>query len=225
MKVLVANRSEIACRVFQTCREMGLKTVGIRGPGDDDSRHITYADEVHAVSGYLDVDSIIAAARKSGAKLIHPGYGFLSERPAFARAVEKAGLIFVGPRPETMEAMGDKISSKKLAEIAKVPTLPWALVEKGQDLAAAAKKVGFPLLLKASAGGGGKGMRRVDRAEDLESAAESASAEAMAACGDGTLFLERLIARPRHIEVQVFGDGRGGGIHLHERECSLQRRH
>ncbi len=224
-KVLVANRSEIACRIFQTCREMGLGTVAICAPGDEEARHLTYADEVQPVKGYLDIESVIGAARASGAKLIHPGYGFLSERPAFASAVEKAGVTFVGPRAETMEAMGDKIAAKKVATAAGVPTLPWATVTRGEDIAQAAEKVGFPLLLKASAGGGGKGMRRVDKASELAQAAESASAEAVAAFGDGTLFLERLVEEPRHIEVQVFGDGRGGGVHLYERECSLQRRH
>jgi acetyl/propionyl-CoA carboxylase alpha subunit len=224
-KVLVANRSEIACRIFQTCREMGLKSVAICAPGDEEARHVTYADEVVPVKSYLDIESVVGAAKSSGATLIHPGYGFLSERPAFARAVEEAGLIFVGPRAETMEGMGDKIAAKKIAIQAGVPTLPWAQVAPGEDLKTIAKKVGFPLLLKAAAGGGGKGMRRVDREQDVESAAESASAEALAAFGDGTLFLERFVEQPRHIEVQVFGDGKGNGIHLHERECSLQRRH
>jgi acetyl/propionyl-CoA carboxylase alpha subunit len=224
-KVLVSNRSEIACRIFQACREMNLPTVGIVAPGDEEARHLTYADEVQKVSGYLDVESIVQAAEKSGSTLIHPGYGFLSERPAFAQAVEKAGLTFIGPRAETMELMGGKIAAKDLASREKVPTLPWQRVERGADIKLAAKKVGFPLLLKASAGGGGKGMRRVDREADLLENAESASSEALAAFGDGTLFLERLVDRPRHIEVQVFGDGQGGGIHLHERECSLQRRH
>ncbi|MDR3607419.1 MAG: biotin carboxylase N-terminal domain-containing protein [Oligoflexia bacterium] len=224
-KVLVANRSEIACRIFQACREMGLGTVAICAPGDEQARHVTMADEVQLVEGYLDIASILAAARKSGATLIHPGYGFLSERPAFAEAVEKTGLIFVGPRAETMAQMGGKIAAKEIAIREGVPTLPWAKVPKGGDIRAAAKAVGFPLLLKASAGGGGKGMRRVDRAEDLLEAAESASAEAVSAFGDGTLFIERLVDQPRHIEVQVFGDGRGHAVHLHDRECSLQRRH
>jgi acetyl/propionyl-CoA carboxylase alpha subunit len=224
-KVLVANRSEIACRVFQACREMGLQTVGIYAPGDEEARHLTYADEIVPVAGYLNVDAVVEAARKTGASIVHPGYGFLSERPIFVRALEKAGITFAGPTAETMDQMGGKIPAKRIAEAAQVPTLPWALVERGGDLKSAAQKVGFPLLLKASAGGGGKGMRRVDRAEDLEAAAESASAEAVAAFGDGTLFLERLVLKPRHIEVQVFGDGQGGGVHLYERECSLQRRH
>jgi acetyl/propionyl-CoA carboxylase alpha subunit len=224
-KVLVANRSEIACRIFQACREMGLTSVAIQAPGDEEGRHITYADEVVEVASYLDIESVVGAAKRAGAELIHPGYGFLSERPAFARAVEKAGLVFVGPKAETMEVMGGKIAAKELAAREGVPTLPFATVARGQDLKAAAKKIGFPLLLKASAGGGGKGMRRVDKPEELEAAAESASAEAMAAFGDGTLFLEKLVLKPRHIEVQVFGDGAGHVVHLHERECSLQRRH
>lgn len=224
-KLLVANRSEIACRIFQACREMGIRTVGVVAPGDEQARHVTYADEVVAISSYLDIAAVVKAAVDTQATLVHPGYGFLSERSAFAQAVEKAGISFVGPRAETMDLMGGKIAAKELAARENVPTLPWAKVPAGGDLKEAAKKVGFPLLLKASAGGGGKGMRRVDRAEDLMSAAESASAEALAAFGDGTLFLERLVDRPRHIEVQVFGDGAGGGIHLHDRECSLQRRH
>ena len=224
VKVLVANRSEIACRVFQACRELGYRTVAICAPGDEEARHITYADEVHPVIRYLDIESVIAAAKRSGATIIHPGYGFLSERPDFADACERAGIAFAGPRAETMRALGEKIAAKELAEKAKVPTLPWAKVRAGEDLAAAASRVGFPLLLKASAGGGGKGMRRVNQTSELKDAAESASAEAVAAFGDGTLFLERLVENPRHIEVQVFGNGKGGGVHFYERECSLQRR-
>lgn len=225
MKLLVANRSEIACRIFQACREMGISTVAIFAPGDEEARHLTYADEVAAVSSYLNVDEIVSVAQKLSVGLIHPGYGFLSERPIFARAVEAAGIGFVGPRAETMEALGGKIDAKELATRAGVPTLPWAKVAQGQSVVEAAKKVGFPLLLKAAAGGGGKGMRRVNRWEEVEAAAESASAEAISAFGDGALFLEKLVDRPRHIEVQVFGDGLGGVVHLFERECSLQRRH
>ncbi len=224
-KVLVANRSEIACRVFQACRELGFPSVGICAPGDEQARHLTYADEVVAVPGYLDIQGVVQAARGVKATMVHPGYGFLSERSAFVRAIESAGIAFVGPTADTMDQMGGKIAAKEIAERAKVPTLPWARVERGGDLRALAAKVGFPLLLKASAGGGGKGMRRVEKPEELEAAAESASSEAMAAFGDGTLFLERCIDQPRHIEVQVFGDGLGGGVHLYERECSLQRRH
>ncbi|MCC7441596.1 MAG: ATP-grasp domain-containing protein [Bdellovibrionales bacterium] len=224
-KVLVANRSEIACRVFQAARELGLGTVAIYAPGDEQGRHVTMAQDARPVKSYLDAEAIVAAAKASGATLIHPGYGFLSERPHFVRAVEKAGLTFVGPRAETMEALGEKIASKELAEKSGVPTLPWGRVPDGGDVEAAAAKVGYPLLLKASAGGGGKGMRRVDKPEELAAAAESARAEAIAAFGDGALFLERLVTEARHVEVQVFGDGAGGGVHLFARECSLQRRH
>lgn len=225
VKLLVANRSEIACRIFQAAREMGIPTVAIVAPGDEAARHVTFADEVLTVPSYLDADAIVNTAKKAGVTLIHPGYGFLSERSHFVTAVEKAGMTFIGPTAETMQLMGGKIQAKEIAEKAGVPTLPWAKVPKGGDLREAAKKVGFPLLLKAAAGGGGKGMRRVDRAEDLDLMAESAAAEAVSAFGDGTLFLERLLVSPRHIEVQVFGDGRGNAVHLFERECSLQRRH
>ncbi len=204
---------------------MGFGTVAVVAPGDEDARHVTYADRVAEIPSYLDAAAIVKAAREAGARVIHPGYGFLSERPHFVAAVEAAGIAFAGPTAESMERLGGKIEAKRLAEAEGVPTLPWARVETGAEIGVTAKKVGFPLLLKAAAGGGGKGMRRVDRAGDLAPAAESAAAESVAAFGDGTLFLERLVERPRHIEVQVFGDGRGGACHLHERECSLQRRH
>jgi acetyl/propionyl-CoA carboxylase alpha subunit len=225
MKLLVANRSEIACRIFQACRETGLRTVAVVAPGDEDARHVTYADEVHKVSSYLDISAILKAVSDSGAKFVHPGYGFLSERPAFASAIEESGVAFLGPTAATMQRMGDKIAAKGVAEKIGVPTLPWATLKAGGNLKEAAKKVGFPLLLKAAAGGGGKGMRKVGKIEEIEAAAESAMAEAKSAFGDGTLFLEKLVTNPRHIEVQVFGDGHGDGIHLFERECSLQRRH
>lgn len=224
-KVFVANRSEIACRVFQTAHEMGFNTVGIYAPGDEEARHLTYADEIIKVDSYLNVDAVVQAAVDTKSTIIHPGYGFLSERPAFARAIEKTAIVFAGPTAEIMQKMGGKIDAKEIATKAGVPTLPWAKVQKGDDLKSISKKMGFPILLKAAAGGGGKGMRRVDKLEDVESAAESASAEAIAAFGDGTLFIEKLLVEPRHIEVQVFGDGQGGGVHLYERECSLQRRH
>ncbi|MBN22236.1 MAG: hypothetical protein CL678_13225 [Bdellovibrionaceae bacterium] len=225
MKVLVANRSEIACRVFQTAKAMGMQTVAIYTAADSEARHLTFADERIEVESYLSIEEIVRAAQKSGADLVHPGYGFLSERAPFVRALEKAGIGFVGPTPETMEALGEKISAKKVAEKANVPTLPWAKVSDLQSCLVESKKIGFPLLLKAAAGGGGKGMRRVDSEAELEEAAESAAAEAISSFGDGTLFIEKLLEKPRHIEVQVFGDGRGNGIHFYERECSLQRRH
>lgn len=228
MKLLVANRSEIACRIFQACHELGLSTVAIVAPGDEEARHVTMADEWIRVKSYLDIDSIIEAAQKTGATLIHPGYGFLSERPQFVDACEKAGLTFIGPTAETMRMMGGKIEAKKIAIQAGVPTLPWANfseLSSTEEAMKIADQMGYPILLKAAAGGGGKGMRRVDHSQDLIAAAESAQQEALSAFGDGTLFIEKLVVRPRHIEVQIFGDGRGGGVHLFERECSLQRRH
>lgn len=228
-KLMVANRSEIACRVFQAAFEMGIPTVAIYVEGDEGARHLTLADEIVKVGGYLDVDSIIAAAQSLGVTLIHPGYGFLSERPHFARAVIDAGICFLGPLPESMEALGGKIAAKEIAEKLGIPTVPWAKFEAGKGdqvaLREAAERVGFPILIKAHAGGGGKGMRKVSNFSELMDAAESAGREALAAFGDGTLFFERYLQNPRHIEVQVLGDGTGNGVHLHERECSLQRRH
>jgi len=228
-KLMVANRSEIACRIFQGAFEMGIPTLAIFAPGDESARHVTMADEVAEVPSYLDVNAILAVAKKHGVTLIHPGYGFLSERPHFAKAVEEAGIRFLGPLAITMEAMGGKIAAKEIAEKIGVPTVPWAKLDftksSDQELKNAAQKVGFPILIKAHAGGGGKGMRRVDRFEDFKAEAESAAREAFSSFGDGTLFFERYVQNPRHIEVQVFGDGKGAGIHLFERECSLQRRH
>lgn len=224
-KLLVANRGEIACRIFQACRELGITAVGVVAPGDEESRHVTYAQELVPIKSYLDAEEILRAARATQAKLIHPGYGFLSERSHFAAAVEEAGLSFVGPRAKTMDELGEKTSAKVIAEKAKVPTLPWARVSPGDDLKKIAAKIGFPLLLKAAAGGGGKGMRRVDKESDLDESAQRASSEALSAFGDGALFMERLLENPRHIEIQIFGDGNGHVVHLYERECSLQRRH
>lgn len=225
LKLLVANRSEIACRVFQACRELDLTAVALLAPGDEEARHVTYADEVIRVSSYLNAEEIVKSAKANGVSLIHPGYGFLSERSHFAKAVEAAGIRFIGPRAETIDAMGEKTAAKDIATQAGVPTLPWARVSPGQDLKPIAKKIGYPVLLKAAAGGGGKGMRRVSKESELDEAAEGASREAKAAFGDGSLFIEKLLENPRHIEVQVFGDGLGGAVHLYERECSLQRRH
>lgn len=224
-KLLVANRSEIACRVLQAARELGLKAVGIYVAADEDARHVTQADEVYEVPGYLDGAAIVEVAKKSGVSLIHPGYGFLSERAEFAELVEAAGIGFLGPRAETIRALGDKISSKRLCDKVGVPTSPWATVTEPGELEAFCKKHGYPVLLKASAGGGGKGMRVIQGAGDIAVAFESAAREAQAAFGDGSLFVERLIEGARHIEVQFFGDGRGLAEHFFERECSLQRRH
>jgi len=224
MKVLVANRSEIACRIFQTAKEMGFSTVAIFAPGDEKSRHVFNADEAYSVRNYLDIESIVTAVNDSGADLVHPGYGFLSERSEFVSALAKTKATFVGPRAETITQLGDKIQAKALAEKSGVNTLPWSIIKDLSGISEVAKKVGYPLLIKAAAGGGGKGMRLVEKESDLKELAEMASSEALSSFGDGILFLEKYVSSPRHIEVQVFGDGKGGGIHLFERECSLQRR-
>lgn len=208
---------------------MGIPTVAIYAPGDEGARHVTMADEVAEVPAYLDVPSIIAVCKKLKVTLVHPGYGFLSERPHFAKALEDAGITLLGPLAFTMDQMGGKIAAKEIAEKIGVPTVPWAKLDLAKtsdtELKKEADRIGFPILIKAHAGGGGKGMRRVDKIEDLKEQAESAAREALNAFGDGTLFFERFVLNPRHIEVQCFGNGQGQGIHLYERECSLQRRH
>ncbi len=218
--VLVANRGEIARRVFRTARAMGLRTVAVFTDADADAPFVRDADVAVRLPGtYLDGDGIVAAARRSGADAVHPGYGFLSENAAFARSVAEAGLVWVGPTAEVIEAMGDKLAAKAAAVDAGVPTLP-STVDPAD-----AEAVGFPLLVKASAGGGGKGMRIVARPEDLDDAVAAARREALAGFGDETVFLERYVARSRHVEVQILGDEHGTVVHLGERECSIQRRH
>lgn len=230
--VLVANRAEIAHRVIRTCRDLGIGTVAVYSDADRELPYVAAADvAVHlgpapAHSSYLDFERILGAARRTGADAIHPGYGFLSENAAFARAVAEAGLVWIGPPPEAIEAMGDKARARRLAETHGVPIVDG--YDSSQDpynLEQAAEAIGFPVLVKAVAGGGGRGMRRVDDATELADALNSARREAEAAFGDGTLILERYIERPRHIEVQVFGDTHGTVLHLGERECSIQRRH
>ncbi len=232
-RVLVANRGEIALRIFRTCRALGYETVAVYSEADRGGRHVRDADLAVALGGttpresYLDIAKILASARAAGAEAIHPGYGFLSENDVFARAVEEAGLVFIGPHPETIRLMGSKIAAKALMERVGVPTVP-GYHGDGQDverLAAEGRRIGFPLLVKAAAGGGGKGMRVVDRADGLAEAILAARREAESAFGDGTLLLERCIARARHLEVQVFGDHQGNLLHLFERECTVQRRH
>ncbi len=218
--VLVANRGEIARRVFRTARAMGLRTVAVFVDADADAPFGAEAD--HAIRlerGYLDGPAVVAAARRSGAEAIHPGYGFLSENAGFAQSVIDAGLVWVGPAPDVIASMGDKINAKAAAVAAGVPTLP-----STEDPSAAAD-VGYPLLVKASAGGGGKGMRIVERAEDLEEAVAAARREAKSSFGDDRVFLERYVARSRHVEIQILGDQHGTVVHLGERECSIQRRH
>jgi len=224
--LLVANRGEIARRIIRTAHDMGIATVAVYADGDAGAPFVAEAGSAYALGGrssaetYLDVAKVLDVARRSGADAVHPGYGFLSENAAFARAVVDAGLIWVGPPPAAIAAMGDKLEAKRLAIGAGVPTLPMAT-----DVAAAAATVGFPLLVKASAGGGGKGMRVVESADQLDEAVASAQREAQASFGDPTVFFEQYVRRARHIEVQVLGDLHGTVVHLGERECSIQRRH
>ena len=218
--VLVANRGEIARRVFRTARAMGMRCVAVFVDADAEAPFVQEADEAVRLPGsYLDADAVLAAALATGADAVHPGYGFLSENADFARAVVAAGLRWVGPPPEAIEAMGDKIAAKRMAVEAGVPTLPSSEDPTVTD------EVGFPLLVKASAGGGGKGMRIVATAADLDEAVRSARREALGGFGDDTVFLERYVAASRHVEIQILGDGHGNLVHLGERECSIQRRH
>ncbi|MEO0774028.1 MAG: acetyl/propionyl/methylcrotonyl-CoA carboxylase subunit alpha [Pseudomonadota bacterium] len=232
-KILIANRGEIACRVITTARRMGVKTVAVYSDADADAKHVAMADEaVHigppAVSeSYLKADRIIAACQQTGAETIHPGYGFLSENPDFVEAVEAAGLTFIGPPASAIRAMGLKDAAKALMEKAGVPVVP-GYHGDNQDadfLEAEAKKIGYPVIIKARAGGGGKGMRQVESPADFKAALEGARREGEASFGDPACLIEKYITQPRHIEIQVFGDGHGNAIHLFERDCSLQRRH
>ncbi len=233
-KVLVANRGEIARRVIYACREMGIATVAVYSEADRHAPHTQEADEAYllgeapASESYLNIPRILVIARASGADAVHPGYGFLSENPDFAQACADAGLVFIGPRPEVIRRLGDKGEAKRLAEQVGVPIVPGynpVTYATPEELLPHARMVGFPILLKAVAGGGGKGMRVVQTEEEFLASAESASREAQGAFGDPRLMLERYLARPRHIEVQILGDEHGAVCHLFERECSVQRRH
>lgn len=232
-KVLVANRGEIAVRISQTLRAMGIAPVAVYSDPDVGAPHVTTAEQSVALPGntaeetYLNIPRIVQAALDCGAEAIHPGYGFLSENPQFARACREAQLTFIGPSPEGMEALGDKVRSKDIALSAGAPVIPSSLECMPGDAAVAefVERWGFPLLVKAAAGGGGRGMRLVNRQSELDGQIESATREAQAAFGDGRAFLERYLPNPRHIEVQVLADGFGHTIHLGERECSIQRRH
>ncbi|MCJ8054106.1 acetyl/propionyl/methylcrotonyl-CoA carboxylase subunit alpha [Shinella curvata] len=232
-KILIANRGEIACRVIRTARRMGVATVAVYSDADRAALHVEMADEAirigpaEVAKSYLNIAAIIAAARASGADAVHPGYGFLSENPDFVEAVEAAGLVFIGPSASAIRAMGLKDAAKALMEKAGVPVVPGYHGDR-QDaafLADEAAAIGYPVLIKARAGGGGKGMRRVEQPADFAAALESARREGESAFGDGRVLVEKYMAKPRHIEVQVFGDGHGNVVHLFERDCSLQRRH
>ena len=232
-KVLVANRGEIAVRIIRTLRRMGIASVAVFHALDADGRAVREADEAVELRGetpvaaYLDVAGIVAACHVTGAEAVHPGFGFLSENAGFAEALAAAGITFIGPPPAAIRAMGDKIESKRLAAAAGVPTLPGSdgAVADVEEAVAAADRIGYPVLLKASAGGGGKGMRTAGDAAACREAFERASSEALASFGDGRVFVERFVERPRHIEVQVLADAHGTVLHLAERECSIQRRY
>ncbi len=232
-KILIANRGEIAVRVMRACREMGIATVAVYSDADETAPHAWLADEAVRLGpagpaqSYLNVGRIIDAARRTGAQAIHPGYGFLAEQPGFASACREAGIIFIGPPAEVLASLGDKAAARRLADAAGVPVVPGTneVAPDAQALEQAAQRLEFPLLLKAAAGGGGKGLRVVRRANDLAAAAESARRESQSAFGDGALIVERLLERCRHVEVQVLADAHGSVVQLGERECSLQRRH
>ncbi len=231
--VLVANRGEIAVRIIRACREMGLVSVAVYSDVDRLSPHVLEADKAAQIGlapvseSYLRGDHLIEVALSAGAGAIHPGYGFLAERASFAADVEKAGLVFIGPSPESIQAMGDKTEARRLMAEAGVPIIPGVLepTSSPEEAVDTARALGFPVLLKAVAGGGGKGMRVVSDAKDLPAAFEAASREAESAFGDGAIYVEKYLERPRHIEIQVLGDQSGAVVHLGERECSIQRRH
>jgi len=230
-KILIANRGEIACRIAATLREMGIRTVAVHSEADRGALHTRVAEEAVEIgpaeprASYLNVEALIAAAKATGAQAIHPGYGFLSENAGFAQAVEAAGLTFIGPTPEQIRAMGDKRAARALAIEAGVPVVPGAEGADRATLAREAESIGYPVLVKAALGGGGKGMQLVRDAAALAEALDGAQRIAASAFGDGAVYLEKRIERARHIEVQILGDGRGNALHLFERECTLQRRH
>lgn len=232
-KVLIANRGEIACRIMRTCRRMGIGVVAVYSEADRWALHVELADEAVCIGpppsahSYLNISAILEAARRTGVDAIHPGYGFLSENPSFARAVEGAGFLFIGPTAESMEIMGSKIAAKKAVAAYGIPLVPGTIdaVENPEEAVRIAEDIGFPVLIKASAGGGGKGMRVVWRPEDFEENLARAQGEAYSAFGDKSVFLEKYLPESKHIEVQVMADIHGNIIHLWERECSIQRRH
>jgi acetyl-CoA carboxylase biotin carboxylase subunit len=232
-KLLIANRGEIACRVMRSCQDLGIKTIAVYSEADKSALHVEMADESHllgpaaARESYLVTDKVLDVAKSSGADAVHPGYGFLAENASFARAVQDAGIVWVGPNPSTIEEMGDKERARAIAKASGVPILPGSQRFAEGDLAGledAAEEIGYPLLVKAASGGGGIGMREVSSVEDLRKAVEATQSMAAKAFGDGTVYLERYIPRARHVEVQVFGFGDGQAVHFGERDCSTQRR-
>ncbi|HXQ49597.1 MAG TPA: acetyl-CoA carboxylase biotin carboxylase subunit [Stellaceae bacterium] len=230
-KVLIANRGEIALRIHRACREMGVRTVAVHSTADANAMHVRLADESVCIGppaardSYLNMSAILSAAAITGADAIHPGVGFLSENADFAAMVEEHGIAFIGPSPEHLRLMGDKVSARRAAEGFGIQVVPGSAVVDPAAAAAEARRIGFPVLIKAAAGGGGRGMRLAHSEAELASQLPAAAAEAKAYFGDGALYLERYLDRPRHIEVQILGDGQGGVVHLGERDCSLQRNH
>jgi acetyl-CoA carboxylase biotin carboxylase subunit len=232
-KILIANRGEIALRIHRACQEMGIKTVAVHSEADRDAMHVRLADESVCIGpppagrSYLHAPAIIAAAEITGAQAIHPGYGFLSENARFAEIVEAHDLVFIGPKPETIRLMGDKITAKQAAEQAGMPVVPGSggAITDMDEARRVAAEIGFPVLIKAASGGGGRGMKVAETEADLEHALQTASTEAQAAFGDGAVYIEKYLGRPRHIEIQVLADQHGQVVHLGERDCSLQRRH
>ncbi len=232
-KLLIANRGEIALRIHRAAHEMGIRTVAVHSTADADAMHVRLADEAicigppAAIDSYLNVPAIISAAEISGADAIHPGYGFLSENARFADIIEEHGIIFVGPKPEHIRTMGDKIQAKRTAGALGLPLVPGSdgPISDLAEAKAIAAKVGYPVIIKAASGGGGRGMKVCTSPDELETLMQQAGSEAKAAFGDATVYLEKYLGNPRHIEFQVFGDGQGNAIHLGERDCSLQRRH
>ena len=232
-KILIANRGEIALRIIHACRELGVETVAVHSTADADSLHVTYADEdvcigpASPTESYLKIGAVIAAAEITGAQAVHPGYGFLAENAHFAEVLAECNIGWIGPKPETIRAMGDKANARRVAVEAGVPVLPGTTepLSSAEEARSFARDVGYPVILKASAGGGGRGMRIVRSAEEIDKAFGAASREAEAAFGDGSMYLEKYLEEPRHIEFQIFGDNYGKVVHLGERECSIQRRH
>jgi acetyl-CoA carboxylase, biotin carboxylase subunit len=232
-KILIANRGEIAVRVIRACRELGVATVAVYSEADREALHVRMADEAFCIGpppsreSYLVAEKLIDVAKRSGAEAIHPGYGFLSERAHFAEACANAGLVFIGPSPQAIDAMGDKVEARKRMTAAKVPVVPGSegTIESEEEIISTAVKLGFPVMLKAAAGGGGKGMRLVESEREIRAGARAARNEAKSAFGDDRIYVERFVDSPRHVEVQVLGDTHGNVVHVYERECSIQRRH
>ncbi len=231
-RILIANRGEIAVRVIRACRDLGIESVAVYSDADRAALHVREADHaVHvgpapAAESYLKIDRILDAAKRTGADAIHPGYGFFSENAAFARAVEDAGIVWIGPPPEAIERMGDKVEARKLMAAAGVPVVPGSpgTLETESEVRSIAKKIGFPIMIKAAAGGGGKGLRLVENDKDLASVVRTVSSEAKSSFGDGRFYVEKFVRNPRHIEIQVLADRKGNTVHVFERECSIQRR-